>query len=97
MSSFKDLDLGIGKLLGINNISDLFNLLINTFFVFGVSLALLFVIISGIKWITSNGDPTKAQEARQTLTNSIIGLIIVVSFMTIVNVVLSLIGSKLNS
>ena len=95
LQSFSGLinDLDIGKLLDINNLSDLFNLLINTAFILGLAGALIFVIISGIKYTTSSGDPNKAQEARGTLTNAIIGAIIIVSFMALANIVLALIGA----
>jgi len=37
---------------------------------------LFYFMIGSINWITSAGDTTKAQKARSTLTNALIGLVI---------------------
>lgn len=50
-------------------------------------LALIFIIISGIKWITAGGDKTKVQSARGTLTYAIIGLVLALLSFFIVNFV----------
>lgn len=52
------------------------------------ALAVIFIIVSGIQFITSGGDTTKATKARQTLTYSIVGLIVAVLAYAIVRFVL---------
>lgn len=85
--------LGFGNLFGGNStLSAVFTSIINVTYVLGLSLSLIFVIIGGIQYITSNGDPQKAEGARATITNAVIGAIIVVGFKAIVNVSLSLFG-----
>lgn len=65
--------------------------------VFIFILALIFIIISGIKWITAGGDKTKVQSARGTLTYAIIGLILALLSFFIVNFVGQLItGSSID-
>jgi hypothetical protein len=40
-------------------------------------VALLFLIIGGIKWITSGGDKAQVESARGTVTSALIGLAVV--------------------
>ena len=61
-------------------------------FIFSAVLALIFIIYSGIQWITSEGDPGKIAEAKRRLFYSIIGLIIVAGAFLIVKVILSVLG-----
>lgn len=50
-------------------------------------VAVFFVTISGIKLISSGGEPAKVAEARRTLTYALIGLFIVLLSFTILKVV----------
>lgn len=56
-------------------------------------VALIFIIISAIKMITSRGDQKQLQSARSTLTWAIIGLIIILLSFFIVNVISVLTGA----
>lgn len=58
--------------------------------VFGVigAVALIFVIIAGLQFVTSQGDPQAAAKARQTVIYAIIGLVIALSAEVIVKFVL---------
>ena len=47
--------------------------------------ALILIIISGFKFVTSGGDPKQAEGARKTLTWAIIGLIVVLLSFGIIN------------
>lgn len=51
--------------------------------------AVIMIIISGFRFITSGGDPAKAQAARSTLMGAIIGLIVIALAYTIIGFVLS--------
>lgn len=46
--------------------------------VLGVVLVAL-IIYAGVKWMTAGGDPKAVGEAKTTLTNAVIGLVIIVS------------------
>jgi len=63
--------------------------------VFSVVLALIFLIVGGIQWITSGGDKTKASSARSRITYAIIGLVIALGAFFIVNAVGFLFKSNL--
>lgn len=52
-------------------------------------LAILAIIISGVKFATSGGDPGAVQKAKQALLYSIIGLAVVLLAYAIVNFVLT--------
>lgn len=62
----------------------IFGNLINILIIFGGVTAVILVILGGIKFITSGGDPIKVESARRTVTFAIIGLaIILLSFVLI--------------
>ncbi len=63
-------------------------------FVIGIVLAIVFVIVSGIQWIISGGDKEKIQGARNRLTYSIIGLVIIIASFLIVTIVISVLGGN---
>ena len=61
-------------------------------FIIAAVLALIFIIFSGIQWITSAGDPGKVADARKRLMYSIIGLIVVAGAFLIVKVITATLG-----
>lgn len=65
---------------------------ITVVFLFGMVLAIIFIIFSGIQWIISGGDEKKIEAARKRLTYSIIGLVIVFASFLIVSLVFYLLG-----
>jgi len=74
---------------------DLANILkgaVNVVFYVGIALCLIFMIIGGIKYATSGGDKEQAQAARGTITNSIIGFVVILGFRFILEIVLGLLG-----
>lgn len=54
-------------------------------------VAAIFVIVGGVKYITSQGEPSATAQAKDTIINAIIGLVIVMIAATVVNFV----GTKL--
>jgi hypothetical protein len=69
---------------GINVVEKLFKNSFSLMIILCIVLALIFIILGGIQWITSGGDKTKLQAARSKLTWSIIGLVIAFSAFFIV-------------
>lgn len=68
---------------------------ITLFFVGVAILALIFFIWGGITWITSGGDKTKIQNARNKMVYSVIGLIIAFLAFFIVSLIGTLFGVDL--
>lgn len=60
-----------------------------------VILALFFFIWGGIQWITSGGDKTKVQNARNRMIYSIIGLLIAFLSFFIVNLIGNIFGADI--
>jgi hypothetical protein len=52
------------------------------------ALAVFFMVIAGVRYITSQGDPAKVTSAKNQLIYTAIGLIIAISAAAIVNFVL---------
>jgi hypothetical protein len=50
----------------------------------GGLLAIIFVIYGGIQYITSQGEPNKTNQARQTIINALVGLVISIGATTLV-------------
>lgn len=63
--------------------------LINAFLIFISILAVIFIIIGGIKYIISQGDEKAAVAAKNTVLYAIIGLIVIGLAAAIVNFVVS--------
>lgn len=61
------------------------------FFLAG-TLAVVLVIVAGIKFILSAGDPANAAKAKKALTSALVGLVIVLLANAIVNTVLHLVA-----
>jgi uncharacterized membrane protein YidH (DUF202 family) len=62
------------------------------FIVLAVIIALLYLLYGGIKWITSRGEKTEVEAARNHIIAAIIGLIVVFLAVFIVTIVLSAFG-----
>lgn len=61
-------------------------------FIIAATLAVIFIIYSGIQWIISGGDPGKIASARARMIYSIIGLVVVAAAFFIVRVVITVLG-----
>lgn len=60
---------------------------------FGIGIvAIILIIHSGLKYITSRGDPANIKSAKDTLLYAVIGLIVALMAFTIVNFVLERFG-----
>jgi len=66
--------------------------IINAALVFAGVIALILIIYSGIKFISSRGDQNEIDSAKKTLTYAIIGLIIIFLSFLIVQVIGQLTG-----
>lgn len=66
--------------------------IINVFTALAGVVALLLIIYSGIKFITSRGDKEKVENAKKTLTFAIIGLIFILFAAFIIKVISDLTG-----
>ncbi len=58
----------------------------------GAVVCLAFIILGAVQWITSGGDKSKIEEARNKITNAVIGLIVLAATMALFNLVASFLG-----
>jgi hypothetical protein len=75
---------------GLNGIAffgKLFPTAIAALLVIGTVVFVFMLLTGGISYITAGGDKGKVEEARQRLTNALIGLLILFSFFAILNIV----------
>ena len=71
----------------LNCIPIVFSNILNWALAFAGVVALFLIIFSGIKFITSGGDPKQVEGARKTLTYAIIGLLIILFSFFILNLI----------
>ncbi|MBU1104296.1 hypothetical protein L6255_04040 [Candidatus Parcubacteria bacterium] len=69
-----------------------FSFAIRILFALGGILMLVFLIMGGIRYITSGGDKLQAQGARDMITNALIGIIIIAASYAIATLLNSLFG-----
>ena len=73
-----------------------FQTVVNNLILLGTFLALVMVIISGIQWIMSRGDPIRIASAKSRLFYAIIGLIVMLGAFFIVRVIVFIMGGDNN-
>lgn len=75
-------------------LANVFGLIMNVVLGVGIALTVIYLILGGIKYITSQGDQKNTQTAREWLTNAVIGFIIVLSAFLIKTMTANLLDAK---
>jgi len=78
--------------MGARDIPELIAAIIRILLMIGGAIAVLFVIIGGYQYLTSGGNEEAAEKGRKTVTNALIGVVVVVLSWVIVNVVVNTVG-----
>ena len=68
---------------------------ISMLLVISALIAFVFLIIGGIKWITSGGDKDRTAGAQKTLTAALIGLVIVFAAWAIIKLIQTFFGIEI--
>ncbi|HSX40230.1 MAG TPA: hypothetical protein VLF68_01315 [Candidatus Saccharimonadales bacterium] len=76
--------------LASGNFGKIIGPVISILFIIAVVIALFFLIVGGIKWITSGGDKAKVESARNTIVAAVVGLIIVFAAYFILRIVVGI-------
>lgn len=78
---------------GITSLPDLFNTIFT--FLLGIvgGLAIIFLIIGGIRYILARGDEKAAKGAKDQITAAIIGLVVALLAVVIVSIVGTILGT----
>jgi len=77
------------------DICDLINRIENIVFIFGLSLAIIVIIIGGIRYMTAGADENKVTSARKILISGLIGVAIILLASFIVNLLDEIVISAL--
>jgi len=56
------------------------------------TVSVLLIVVSGIRYITSAGNQQEIDDAKRTITYSIIGLVVTILAIVVVNVIIRIIG-----
>lgn len=83
--------------LTANNIGSVISSVVTILLIAAALIALFFLIWGGIRWITSGGDKSKVESARNTIIASIIGLVIALLAFFIITIVLGIFGLSLTN
>lgn len=78
--------------LGGDNIGNTIRNVIVFFVIIGVIFALVFLLLGGIKWITSKGEKTEVEAARNQIVAALVGLLFIILAVFLLSIVLSAFG-----
>lgn len=77
---------------GLGSVMGLLQLIIQILLLSGVTIAVIVLMVSGIQWITSGGDPVKVASARRRLMFALLGVVVMSGAFFIVRVVITVLG-----
>lgn len=87
----------IPNLIPFGNLGELFSVLLAlVFFVAGLAF-FINLLIGGLQWLSSGGDPKALQSARGRLMNAFVGLIIVVAAFAVALIIEVVLGINIVS
>ena len=75
----------IGELPSGSNLVERIRSVVTTLLALAAIIAVIYVIIAGVRYITSTGDEEQATKARQSIIYTVIGIIVILLSVVIVN------------
>lgn len=75
-------------------LADVLGTVLNVVFYVGIALTVVFLIIGGIRYVTSGGSKEGSQAARSAITNAIIGFVVVVGAFAIRTIIANVLGTN---
>jgi hypothetical protein len=76
-----------GSLNGSITVNSIIGLVINLIMVFGCAMSVIVLIIGGLRYITSGGNASSVQGAKNTILYAIVGLVVSIAAYAIVSFV----------
>lgn len=86
-------DLGLNGAPQTLNGSDIGNILNTVYFVAGI-VAVIAMVVAGVRYTTANGDSNQVQAAKNTMFYAIIGLVVVIMAAAITSFVIAGVSAK---
>jgi len=77
-------------MLGGKSLSDIITTVVNFALVIVGVVAVIYLVWGGVTYVTAGGDAEKAGKGRTTITNAIIGIVIIIAALAIYNAVIKL-------
>lgn len=77
---------------GFKTVGDLISTLVTAVIVAGALAMLIYFVYGGLTWLTAGGDKAKVDSAQKTITNAVIGLIIVITAYALFKLVIGFLG-----
>lgn len=62
---------------------------VNIGFYTGIAVCLIYAAVAGIKYASAGGDPKSTNEAKSTLTNALIGFVVLLTFRWILGFIIN--------
>lgn len=85
----------IPNLIPFDNLGDLFSVLLTiTFFLAGLAF-FINLLVGGMQWIASGGDPKALESARGRIMHALVGLLIVVAAFSVALIIETTLGIKI--
>ena len=81
-----------GTIFAGTPIGNIITFLVAFIVILAVLAALFFIVIGAFQWITSGGDKTKVDAARNHIIAAVIGLVVIALSFVIINVVITALG-----
>ncbi|RJR15714.1 hypothetical protein C4579_01395, partial [Candidatus Microgenomates bacterium] len=81
-----------GQAAGGTAIGSLFGAILPMFIIVGALATFIFLILGALQWITSGGDKQGLENARNRITNAVVGLIILAAVWAIMIVISAFLG-----
>ena len=76
-----------GNFFGFTCIANLVSNIVSVAFILASIAFFVFLVWGGIEWITSGGDKTKTEQARNRITNALVGLAIVAASYAVMRLI----------
>jgi len=77
------------------SLANTISVFVTIFLTFVSVLAIIFLILGGIHYITSSGDPKQIKSAKDQLTYAVVGLVVAIMSFAVVNVLSKFFGVDL--
>lgn len=90
--NFASADLPTGRPITLPEIEDIIATIANFLLVAGVIVAVIFIVLAGVKYMYAGSDSAKVKEAQTMLKNGIIGAAIVMGVGVIIQTIASLVS-----
>ncbi|MFZ5534643.1 MAG: hypothetical protein ACOY3M_00635 [Patescibacteria group bacterium] len=81
-----------GNDTGPSALGSIISSLVGVFLILALISTFLYMMLGGFDWVTSGGDKTKLQSARDKITNALVGLVVVGASWAVMMIVSNFIG-----